>query len=68
MHEVLKAQPKWTYFMIWAGLAEMLNPMEKLREVFSGTNLLNRGDPRLAEAMDDRGRSESGAAYGACIG
>ena len=50
--EVLKAQPKWTYFMIWAGLAEMLNPMEKLREVFNGPNLLNRGDPRLAEAME----------------
>jgi mannan endo-1,4-beta-mannosidase len=49
--DVLKAQPKWTYFMIWAGLAEILNPLDKLREVFDGPNLLNRDDPRLADAM-----------------
>ena len=50
--EVLKAQPKWTYFMIWAGLAEFSNPPEKLREVFEGPTVLNRGDPRLADAME----------------
>jgi mannan endo-1,4-beta-mannosidase len=49
---VLKDQPKWTYFMIWAGLAEFTNPIEKLREVFDGPNMLNRGDPRLAGALE----------------
>jgi mannan endo-1,4-beta-mannosidase len=60
--DVLKAQPKWTYFMIWAGLAEILNPAEKLKEVFDGPNLLNRGDPRLAEAMQTMRKSSGDAA------
>lgn len=47
---VLKGQPKWTYFMVWAGLAEFTNPLEKLQAVFDGPNMLNRGDPRLAGA------------------
>ena len=49
--DILKEQPKWAYFMIWAGLAEILNPLDKLREVFNGPNLLNRDDPRLRDAM-----------------
>ncbi len=50
--DVFKAQPKWAYFMVWAGLAEVLNSTETLREVFDGPNLLNRGDPRLAAGME----------------
>lgn len=49
--DVFQQQPKWTYFMIWAGLTEELNPVDKLQDVFNAPNMLNRGDPRLAEPM-----------------
>jgi mannan endo-1,4-beta-mannosidase len=49
--EVFQQQPKWTYFMIWAGLTEPLNSLDKLQQVFDAPSMLNRGDPRLAEAM-----------------
>jgi mannan endo-1,4-beta-mannosidase len=62
--DVLKAQPKWTYFMIWAGLAEILNPTEKLREVFDSPDMLNRGDPRLGEAMDAMRKGSGGGDCG----
>ncbi len=48
---VLKAQPKWLWFMTWSDLVEMANPVETLKAVFDAPNILTRGDPRLAEPL-----------------
>jgi beta-mannanase len=42
--DVLANQPRWTYFMMWSGLAETANSPEQLRRIFHAPNLLNRGD------------------------
>ena len=57
--EVFQQQPKWTYFMIWAGLTEVLNPLDKLQQVFGAPNMLNRDDPRLVDAMTAMRKSSS---------
>jgi mannan endo-1,4-beta-mannosidase len=59
--EVFQQQPKWTYFMIWAGLTEVLNSLDQLQQVFSAPNMLNRDDPRLADAMAAMRKSSSEA-------
>jgi mannan endo-1,4-beta-mannosidase len=48
---VLKAQPKWTWFMIWSDLVEWANSVESLRETFDAASVLHRDDPQLARAM-----------------
>jgi len=42
--DVLAQQPRWAYFMMWSGMAEMANPPDKLQAIFHAPNLLNRGD------------------------
>jgi mannan endo-1,4-beta-mannosidase len=42
--DVLANQPRWTYFMMWSGLAETANSPEQLQAIFHAPNLLNRGD------------------------
>jgi mannan endo-1,4-beta-mannosidase len=49
--EVLKAQPKWTWFMSWSDIVERGNPIELLRATYTAPNVLTRDDPRLAEPM-----------------
>jgi mannan endo-1,4-beta-mannosidase len=43
--EILTNQPKWTYFMMWSGLAEAANSPTQLQTIFHAPNMLNRGDP-----------------------
>jgi mannan endo-1,4-beta-mannosidase len=43
--EVLAGQPRWAYFMMWSGLAEIANTPDQLQTMFHAPNLLNRGDP-----------------------
>jgi mannan endo-1,4-beta-mannosidase len=43
--EVLVKQPRWAYFMIWAGFAEEANSPEHLQTMFHAPNVLNRGEP-----------------------
>lgn len=40
--EILKAQPKWTWFMIWADLFKMSN-LEVAQSLFDDPHTLNRG-------------------------
>lgn len=50
--EVLKRQPRWTYFMIWRGFEEDANSPEHLRSVFRAPNVLNRGDERFVAPIN----------------
>jgi mannan endo-1,4-beta-mannosidase len=49
--EVLKQQPKWTWFMVWSELAEGSNSLDNLRATFAAPTTLNRDDPRVAGPM-----------------
>jgi mannan endo-1,4-beta-mannosidase len=49
--EVLKAQPKWAWFMSWSDIVELANSVEALRATYDAPNVLTRDDPRLAEPM-----------------
>jgi mannan endo-1,4-beta-mannosidase len=48
--DVLKAQPGWTWFMIWADIVDF-NALEALRAIFDSPNVLTRNDPQVAEPM-----------------
>jgi mannan endo-1,4-beta-mannosidase len=48
---VLKAQPKWTWFMSWSEIVERGNSVEDLRATYTAPNVLTRDDARLAEPM-----------------
>jgi len=41
--ETLKAQPKWTWFMVWAGMID--RQADALKAGYANPYLLNRGDP-----------------------
>jgi mannan endo-1,4-beta-mannosidase len=49
--DVLKEQPKWTWFMTWSDLVEFATPLDTLSAVFNAPNLLTRDDPRFAEPL-----------------
>ena len=38
--EVLKAQPKWAFFMVWAGMVN-----DGIKPIYTDPHTLNRGDP-----------------------
>lgn len=42
--DVLAKEPRWAYFMMWSGMAEIENSPEKLQAIFHAPNLLNRGN------------------------
>lgn len=37
--DVLKAQPKWTFFMIWGGMAN-----DRIKDIYANPYVINRGD------------------------
>ncbi len=47
--DVLAQQPRWTYFMMWSGMAEGSNPPDRLQTNFHAPNLLTRGDQALVK-------------------
>jgi mannan endo-1,4-beta-mannosidase len=40
--EVLKAQPKWAWFMVWAGKVN-----DRIKPAYSSSYVIKRGDPLL---------------------
>lgn len=49
--QVLAAQPRWAYFMMWSGMAESANSSLQLQTIFHAPNVINRNDPRLPEPL-----------------
>lgn len=49
--EVFKAQPRWTYFMIWSDFVDFATPLDQLRAVFSAPTMLVRDSPQLGQPM-----------------
>ncbi len=49
--DVFKAQPRWTYFMIWSDFIDFATPVEQLEAVFSAPNMLVRDSPQLGQPM-----------------
>jgi mannan endo-1,4-beta-mannosidase len=45
--KILAEQPRWTYMMMWSGMAEDSNTPEQLQSMFHAQNVINRNDPRL---------------------
>jgi len=50
--EVLKAQPKWTYFMTWSEFVEDGNPLEAVKATYADPSVINRDDVRVKKAME----------------
>jgi mannan endo-1,4-beta-mannosidase len=44
--EVLRTQPRWSWFITWAGMAN-----SKFKPIYSNPYTINRGDPRLVRAL-----------------
>jgi len=44
---VFAAQPRWSYVMMWSGLAEGANTPNQLQTIFHAPNVINRSDVRL---------------------
>ncbi|HEY1463552.1 MAG TPA: glycosyl hydrolase [Terriglobales bacterium] len=49
--EVLAQQPKWTYFMVWSDLVEVLNPLAKLQAVYNDPQVLTRENPLALKSI-----------------
>jgi mannan endo-1,4-beta-mannosidase len=49
--EVLKAQPGWTYFMIWSEWVEEANSLDSVKSVFDSPQALSRNDQRVSEPL-----------------
>jgi mannan endo-1,4-beta-mannosidase len=48
---VFKAQPRWTYFMIWSDFIDFATPVEQLQAVFNAPTMLVRDSPQLGQPM-----------------
>jgi mannan endo-1,4-beta-mannosidase len=49
--EVLRKQPRWTYFMGWSEFIQQHNPLELVKSVYNDPQVLTREDPRLAAPL-----------------
>ncbi len=47
--ETLAQEPRWTYFMVWSGMAEGVNTLDELQTMFHAPIIVNRGDARLSK-------------------
>jgi len=50
--EVLGRQPRWAYFMTWAGSLLPSNSLDQVKAVYESPRALNRDDPRMAGPME----------------
>jgi len=50
--EVLTAQPRWAYFMVWSEIVQRGNTLEQLKAIYDSPRAINRDDPRLAGPME----------------
>jgi mannan endo-1,4-beta-mannosidase len=48
--DVLAAQPRWTYFMVWAGFTDP-HRMEGMQAIYHASQAINRDDPRQATPL-----------------
>jgi mannan endo-1,4-beta-mannosidase len=49
--EILAAQPRWTYFMIWSNIVDSSNTPESLKSIYGSPQSLTRDDPRMSGPM-----------------
>jgi mannan endo-1,4-beta-mannosidase len=49
--DVLTAQPRWTYFMVWSNLVDVSNTVASLNAIYHAPHLLGRDDKPIALPM-----------------
>ncbi|MFZ0689908.1 MAG: glycosyl hydrolase [Acidobacteriaceae bacterium] len=49
--EILAAQPRWTYFMVWSNLVDFSNTVDGLTTLYHSPQVLTRDDPAIAAPM-----------------
>jgi mannan endo-1,4-beta-mannosidase len=49
--DILAAQPRWTYFMIWSNIVDSSNTPESLKAIYGAPTSLTRDDPRMSAPM-----------------
>ena len=49
--EVLAAQPRWAYFMVWSNIVDSGNTVEGLNAIYHSPQVLTRDDAAIARAM-----------------
>jgi mannan endo-1,4-beta-mannosidase len=49
--KILSEQPRWSYMMMWSGMAEGSNSPEQLQALFHAPNIINRNDTRLSSPL-----------------
>ena len=49
--QILAAQPRWAYFMVWSNLVDFSNTVEALTTLYHSPQVLTRDDPAIAEPM-----------------
>ena len=60
--EILRAQPNWTYFMVWSEWIETANPLDSVKAIYGMPNVLSRSDSQVATAMSGIRKLSGGAA------
>jgi mannan endo-1,4-beta-mannosidase len=49
--EILAAQPRWAYFMVWSNLVDFSNNVDALTALYHSPQVLTRDDSAIAEPM-----------------
>ena len=49
--DILAAQPRWTYFMIWSNIVNSSNTPESLKAIYAAPTSLTRDDRRMSAPM-----------------
>jgi hypothetical protein len=49
--EILAAQPRWAYFMVWSNLVDFSNKPDALTVLYHSPQALTRDDPAIAQPM-----------------
>src|SRR5271170_4731637 len=49
--DILAAQPRWTYFMIWSNIVDSSNTPESLKAIYGAPTSLTRDDSRMSAPM-----------------
>jgi mannan endo-1,4-beta-mannosidase len=49
--QILAAQPRWAYFMVWSNLVDFSNTVDALTTLYRAPQVLTRDDPAIAAPM-----------------
>ena len=49
--DILAAQPRWAYFMVWSNLVDFSNTVDALTRLYRSPEVLTRDDPAIAAPM-----------------